>query len=116
VACGDRLERVDDAKSAGIEIGLDPVAARTLREIGLAAVLACQEPLGETEIGDDADLLPLSEVGQAIFKFVAVGEIVFRLQNLVAGKPLGLGRRERSLEQLDAEVRGAAPADLSLFD
>ena len=39
---------------------------------------------------DDADVLALTGVGEAVFKFLTVGEIIFRLQNLVARKPLGL--------------------------
>src|SRR6202453_2064896 len=85
-----RLERVEDAKSTRIEIGLDPVAARTFGEIGLAAVLAREEPLCEAEIGDDADLLALAEVSEGAVEFVAVGEIVFWLENLVARQSLRL--------------------------
>ncbi len=84
------FERVEDTKPAGIEIGLDPVAARTLGEIGFAPVLARQEALGEAEIGDDADLLALAEIGEAAFELVPVGEIVFRLENLVARQSLRL--------------------------
>src|ERR1700678_552117 len=61
---GDFVERSEDAGSARIQVRLDGAAARALPEIGLAAIFAAQEPFGEAEIGDDADLLAYAEIAQ----------------------------------------------------
>ena len=116
VAGSDRLERVEDAESPRIEIGLDAAPARALGEIGFAPILAGQEPLRQAEIGDDPDLLAPAEIGEAGFEAGPVGEIVFRLQHFVARAAARLGRAKRGLEQRRGEVRGAAPADLAVLD
>ena len=112
---GDRVERVEDAKSARIEIGLDAAAARALREIGLAAVFAREEPLGEAEIGDDADLLAHAEIGKAAFEFAdGRRDCIPAAEPRSAAAPWPWTPRARPRASLGAEVRGAAPADLAL--
>ena len=75
-----------------------------------------EESLGEAEISDDADVLALAKVGEAAFKALPVGEIIFWLQDLVTRQPFCLGGGERRLEHGGGQIRRPAPADLALFD
>ena len=58
----------------------------------------------------------LQSPARPISNSLTVGEIVFRLKDFVARAAARFCRRERSLEQGDVQVRGAAPADLALLD
>ena len=95
MARGDRIERVENAEPARVQIGLHAAAARALRQVVRTAVLAAQKPLGQAEIGDDSDLLAPAEVPEPALEFVPVGEIVLRLQHLVARPSARLRRCDR---------------------
>src|SRR5262249_60923445 len=71
-----RVEGSQNAEAPRIEIGAHALAARAFVEIRRAAVLAAQEPLGEAEIGDDADLLLAAELGECPLEAAAVVEIM----------------------------------------
>ena len=113
---GNGVECRQDAKAARVEIAANAAAARAFAEIGLAAVLAAQKPLGEAEIGDDADLFGNAQVGKRAFEREAVVEIVLRLQHLVARQRLQAGDIERRPQLGGIEIGGAGMADLALGD
>src|SRR5271166_6740237 len=83
VAGSDRVERVENAKAARVQIALH-AAARALAQVLLAAVLARQKALRQAEIGDDADLLAPADFCEAALEPAPVDEIVFRLQHFIA--------------------------------
>src|SRR5271157_4865131 len=95
---GGRVERVENAKAARIEIVLHATAAGAFGEVLGRAILARQEALRQAEIGDDADLLAPAELAEPVLEAMPVDEIVFGLEHLIARAASRPGRRKRVLE------------------
>ncbi len=111
------VERFQNARAARVEIFLQPSAARrVLVGVGRRAVLAGEESGGEPVIGDDADCFLPAQRGVAGLEFIAVGQVVKRLQRLVARKAELLAGGERGLQPLRADIGSAGRAHFAGLD
>src|SRR3546814_5588240 len=78
---GHRVQCVEDAHAARVEVLRGALAARALAQVVGRAVLARQEPRGEAVVGHHADVFGDAQVAQRAFEAGAVAEVVFRLQH-----------------------------------
>src|SRR5262245_25980903 len=99
MARGHRVERLEDAHAAGVEIALEtPAASGMPGAFFRRVVFAGEEPGCERVVVDDAELFLSADRLELRLEFLAVGEVVKRLQALVARRAdLGAGGK-RSLE------------------
>jgi len=112
---GDAVLRGEDPQPSRIQVFLHAGATRTLREIGLDAVLAGQETRREREVRDDADAFAQADFAQVAFERLALVQVVRRLQRLVARCSRVRCDRERLLEACRGKVRGPDRFHLALF-
>ena len=88
---GDLIQGREDAEAALVQVRLDPLATHAFRKICLRAILARQEPLGQREIGNDADAVRDANRFQLRLIVGSFAKIVVRLQALVAAASPAVG-------------------------
>src|SRR5262245_53441330 len=97
---GDRVEGGENPETLVVEIfPHDPLAARALSGIRLAAVLAAEKTLRQPGIVDARDLLAHADILHRALELVAGIEVELVLDRLVAGDPFALRNRQRFGQQ-----------------
>ncbi|MCY1177979.1 hypothetical protein D9M73_183100 [compost metagenome] len=94
----NRLQRVENGKTPVIEILRHLLTAHAFAKIIFRAIFSGQEARSQAVIGDDAKFFLHAQIAQRAIIRASVIEVVFRLEHLVTGQPIGARHIERVFE------------------